>query len=69
MIRNLELAFIRLHILFHASKEAVFGIGLMEELSHHGYSVGPGLIYPVLARMEKEDLLTCKKNSKIKSNI
>ncbi len=61
MIRNVELAFIRIHILYHASKEAVFGMGLMEELARHGYSVGPGLIYPLLARMEKEKVLSCRK--------
>lgn len=61
MIRNLELALIRIHILYHASKEAVFGLGLIQELSTHGYKVGPGLLYPVLAKMEKEKLLTCQK--------
>ena len=61
MIRNLELAFIRIHILFHASREAVFGIGLMEELGSHGYKIGPGLLYPTLAKMEKEELLVCEK--------
>lgn len=61
MLRTLELAFIRIHILFHASREAVFGLGLMEELSHHGYKVGPGLLYPALAKMEKEGFLVCEK--------
>jgi PadR family transcriptional regulator, regulatory protein PadR len=58
MIRELELAFIKLHILHHASEEEVFGIGLMEELGRHGYGIGPGVLYPTLAKMEKAALLT-----------
>lgn len=60
MIRNLELAFIKLHILYHASKEEVFGIGLMAELGHHGYAIGPGTLYPTLAKMVKRGFLTCE---------
>jgi len=60
MIRDLELAFIKLHILYHASKEEVFGIGLMEELGRHGYTIGPGVLYPTLAKMEKAALLLCE---------
>lgn len=58
MIRDLELAFIKLHILYHASKEEVFGIGLIEELARHDYTIGPGTLYPTLAKMEKEGLLS-----------
>ena len=57
MIRDLELAFIKIHILYHADKGDVFGIGLMEELMHHGYAVGPGTLYPLLAKLEKGDYL------------
>lgn len=57
MLRDIELAFIRLHILHHASEEEVFGIGLMEELARHGYTIGPGTLYPALAKMEREGLL------------
>jgi len=46
MIQDLELAFIKIHILYHAGKEEVFGVGLMVELSRHGYEVGPGTLYP-----------------------
>lgn len=60
MIRNLELAFIKLHILYHASKEEVFGIGLIEELDRHGYAIGPGTLYPTLAKMVKGGFLTCE---------
>jgi DNA-binding PadR family transcriptional regulator len=60
MIRDLELAFIRIHILYHADKEEIFGLGLIAELARHGYTVGPGTLYPVLAKMEQEGFLTCE---------
>jgi len=48
------------HILYHASTEEVFGVGLMEELAHHGYTIGPGILYPTLAKMEKAALFKCE---------
>ena len=47
----------RLHVLYHASHEAVFGLGIIEELAHHGYKVSPGTLYPMLHGMEKAGLL------------
>ena len=46
VLRHLYLGFIRLHILYHAAKEPICGVELMEELQHHGYDVGPGTLYP-----------------------
>lgn len=60
MLRDIDLAFIKLHILYHAAKEDVFGVGLIEELAHHGYDLGPGTLYPTLAKMETLGLLTCE---------
>lgn len=48
---------IRLHVLYHASHEAVFGLGIIEELAHHGYKMSPGTLYPMLHGMEKAGLL------------
>jgi DNA-binding PadR family transcriptional regulator len=59
MTRDLELAFVKLHILYHADKEEVFGVGLMEELARHGYEVSPGTLYPTLAKLEKGGFLNC----------
>lgn len=59
VLRHLYLGFIRLHVLYHANKEPICGVELMEELQHHGYDVGPGTIYPVLHQMEAAGLLTC----------
>lgn len=38
---------IQLHVLHHAPEEDVYGLGLMEELRRHGYSIGPGTLYPL----------------------
>ena len=43
---------IRLHILYHASREPVFGFGIMEELGRHGYKMSAGTLYPMLHSME-----------------
>lgn len=58
VLRRLFLGFIRLHILYHADKEAISGMELMEELRHHGYEVGPGTMYPMLHQMLEAGLLT-----------
>ena len=59
MLRDLELAFIKIHILHHAEKDEVFGVGLMDELARHGYRIGPGTLYPTLAKLEKGGFLIC----------
>jgi PadR family transcriptional regulator PadR len=53
---------VRLHILHHAAKEAIFGLGIMEELSRHGYDISPGTLYPILHSLEKQGLLKSKEN-------
>jgi PadR family transcriptional regulator PadR len=60
MVRDIELAFIKVHLLYHAAKGEVFGIGLMEELARHGYDIGPGTLYPTLFKMEELGLLRCQ---------
>lgn len=57
MIRDFFLGFIKIHILYHASNELIYGTGIMEELERHGYHVSPGLIYPTLKVLEKQGLL------------
>ncbi|WP_287830435.1 helix-turn-helix transcriptional regulator [Idiomarina sp.] len=46
--RDLYTGFIRLHILHHAAQEPIFGMGMIEELRHHGYQISPGTLYPML---------------------
>ena len=52
--REFFLGFIKIHILYHASKEPIFGVEITEELARHGYRISPGTLYPVLHRLEKE---------------
>lgn len=57
MIKEFFLGFIKIHILYHATKEPVYGVGLAEELSRHGYKISFGTLYPTLHSMEKNNLL------------
>lgn len=59
--RNFFLGFIRLHILYHASQEPVFGLDLIRELARHGYSLSPGTLYPMLHGLEGDDFLQSRK--------
>jgi DNA-binding PadR family transcriptional regulator len=61
--REFFLGFVKIHILYHASKEAIFGVEIAQELSRHGYYLSPGTLYPTLHRLEKEGYLEC--NSKV----
>ncbi len=59
-MRRLYSGLIRLHVLYHAWNEAIFGFGIMQELRRHGYRIGPGTIYPMLHAMEKSGMLRSK---------
>jgi len=59
--RNFFLGFIRLHILYHATQEQVFGLDLIRELARHGYSLSPGTLYPMLHGLEKDGFLQSNK--------
>jgi PadR family transcriptional regulator, regulatory protein PadR len=63
ILRHLFLGFIRLHILYHADKELICGVELMEELRHHGYEVGPGTLYPTLHKLEADGFLTSEETT------
>ncbi len=62
-LRDQELlsGLIRIHILYHACKEPVFGLGMMEELQRHGYKMSAGTLYPMLHGLESRGLLRSKK--------
>lgn len=57
MIRDFFLGFIKIHILYHASKEPIYGLWLIEELDRHGYKLSPGTLYPILRSLEEKTLL------------
>lgn len=44
-------------MLHHASREPIFGLGMIEELARHGYKLSPGTLYPLLDGMEEKGLL------------
>jgi PadR family transcriptional regulator PadR len=52
---------IRLHVLYHAAREPIFGLEMIRELRRHGYAVSPGTLYPVLHGMEKRGYLRSTK--------
>jgi PadR family transcriptional regulator PadR len=55
--RELYSGLIRLHILYHAAREPIFGLGIMQELKRHGYNLGPGTLYPILHALEAKGYL------------
>src|SRR5215471_8665822 len=55
--RDLYSGLIRLHILYHAEREEIFGLGIIEELAHHGYKLSPGTLYPILHGLERKGYL------------
>ncbi|MGD9569596.1 MAG: PadR family transcriptional regulator [Sedimentibacter sp.] len=57
VLRRLFLGFISIHILHHASKEPIYGLWMIEELSRHGYNISSGTLYPILYGLEKDGLL------------
>ena len=56
-VRDILLAFVRVHVLHHAVSERVFGAGIAQELARHGYALSPGTLYPLLHRLEQDGLL------------
>jgi PadR family transcriptional regulator PadR len=60
IMRDVFLAFVRVHVLHHAAEERIFGLEMMEELKRHGYDIGPGTLYPVLHALEEGGILTSK---------
>ena len=55
--RDLYFGLIRIHVLVHAAHEPIFGLAMMQELTHHGYRIGPGTFYPLLHELERSGLL------------
>ena len=48
---------IRVHILYHAAQEPIFGLAIIEELARHGYKLSPGTLYPLLHGLERRGFL------------
>jgi len=61
MFQDFFLGFVKIHILYHASKEPIYGAEILEELGCHGYRLSPGTLYPTLHRLEREGYLSVEK--------
>ena len=57
VIREFLLGFWKIHILYHAEEQGVYGQWMLEELHRHGYRLSPGTLYPLLTRMAKRGWL------------
>ncbi|HDM67212.1 MAG TPA: PadR family transcriptional regulator [Thermoplasmatales archaeon] len=61
--RKFFLGFIRIHILYHASKDMIYGAEMIRELQRHGYTISPGTLYPILHELEEKGLLRSKERN------
>ena len=61
MLQDFFLGFVKVHILYHASKAPIYGVEILQELGRHGYRLSPGTLYPTLHRLEKEGYLAVEK--------
>ena len=57
IVRDVFLAFVRVHVLHHAGRERIFGLEMMEELKRHGYQISAGTLYPMLHALEESGVL------------
>ena len=61
MFQDFFLGFVKIHILYHASKAPIYGVEILEELGRHGYRLSPGTLYPTLHRLAHEGYLSVEK--------
>lgn len=57
LFRDLLLGFVKVHLLYHASHEPIYGSGISAELERHGYRLSPGTLYPVLHSLDGANFL------------
>jgi DNA-binding PadR family transcriptional regulator len=55
--KRLDVDFVELHILYHASEGPIYGLWLLEELARHGYRFNASQLYPKLHRLERQGML------------
>lgn len=60
LVRHFFGGFVRLHLLYHAEREAICGVEMIEELGRHGYDLSPGTLYPILHHLEGAGYLSCE---------
>jgi PadR family transcriptional regulator len=59
--RELLSGFVRIHVLFHASEQPLYGSWMIQELARHGYRLSAGTLYPMLHAMERKGYLRSSK--------
>lgn len=52
--------FIKLYVLWRASKEDVYGLQIVEEMKELGFSLSPGTLYPALHALLRERDVTVR---------
>jgi PadR family transcriptional regulator, regulatory protein PadR len=57
LFRDLLLGFVKVHLLYHASRGPIYGSGVSAELERHGYRLSPGTLYPVLHSLDAANFL------------
>ncbi len=62
LARELFLGFIKVHILYHAVQEPIYGLRLMETLLRRGYTFSAVSLYPMLHSLEAQGLLVSQKS-------
>ena len=60
LLRHFFGGFVRMHVLYHAAKEPVWGAAIIAELERHGYRLTPGTLYPILHQLETAGYLTAR---------
>jgi DNA-binding PadR family transcriptional regulator len=60
LLRHFFGGFVRLHLLYHAAKEPICGVEMIEELGRHGYKLSPGTLYPILHHLAEAGFLSRK---------
>jgi PadR family transcriptional regulator PadR len=63
MLRDIFLAFVRVHLLHHAAADRIYGVQMIDELREHGYDMGPGTLYPILHGLEEGGYLKSEQES------
>jgi PadR family transcriptional regulator PadR len=57
IVRQFFLGFIKIHVLYHAAEDEVYGLALIAELRRHGYELSPRSMYPLLHQLEEAGYL------------
>lgn len=63
LLKDLLLGFVKVHILYHADKEAIFGQEFHKELQRHGYELSFGTLYPIFHKLEEQGYLKSRKEN------